>query len=335
MISSNRQTDYERAIQLLKPFTIKNTSKANFQFFFTFIMLWSSIYSSYYFLGNYNLVLLITIPTTVVFLCRSYVILHDCGHNSFSNNKTWENSVGTILGFGIMISFSMWRYIHNSHHNHVGNLDKREWNPEVWTMTIEEYKASSLFKRLIYRFMRSRFTRFFIVPTINFGLIFRFLHPKFSRQVNLIVLIHDIIYVALIWFLLSYMSIITLVIVFFLPLALFYNIAAFSLYTQHQFEETYWEKDENWNYFDASFSGSNCVTAPRWFRWMTGNALYHNIHHLCSNIPSYKLDKAQKELGTLLNYKLIPISEGWNMLGKKLWDEENKKLVGFSSLRNK
>lgn len=328
---STEQIDYNKIIQILKPFSLKNTSIANYQFFSTLLILWSTIIFSFFFVTKSYYFLFLTIPITTIFMCRSYVIEHDCGHQSFYSSRIFNTIIGNIMGFGILIPYSMWKFIHNSHHNNVGNLDKRELNPEIWTMTLQEYLDSPAYKKIAYRIMRSRFTRMVIVPTINFGIIFRLVHPKFSSQAIISVIVHDIIYAVIIIFLLKYITLWALFLSFFAPLILFYCIASFTFYAQHQFEDTYWENDENWNYHDANFKGATCIKAPGWYRWLTGNVLFHNVHHISTSIPNYNLKNAEKTLSSVINYDYINLIEVWNLLGLKVWDEKRKKLVPFTN----
>jgi omega-6 fatty acid desaturase (delta-12 desaturase) len=100
-------------------------------------------------------------------MCRSYVIEHDCGHLTFCKRPKWNDIAGNIIGFAIAIPYSMWKFVHNSHHKNVGNLSMRDFNPEVWTLTIAEYEEASLLKKTMYRFMRSRFNRLVLGPTLN------------------------------------------------------------------------------------------------------------------------------------------------------------------------
>ena len=323
--------DYIKISQLLEPFSAKNKLIANYQFLTTFIILWSTILFSYYIINATYYFLFLTIPITSIFMCRSYVIEHDCGHQSFYASRISNTIIENIMGFGILIPYSMWKFIHNSHHTNVGNLDKRELNPEIWTMTVQEFKESATYKKIAYRIMRSRFTRMVIVPTINFGIIFRLVHPKFSIQAIISVIVHDIIYFIILYLLSDYFTFSTFFLVFFAPLILFYCIASFTFYAQHQFEDTYWENDSNWNYNDANFKGATCIKAPGWYRWLTGNVLYHNIHHISTSIPNYNLKNAEKKLSAVISYDYIELKKVWHLLGLKLWDEKKKKLVSFEN----
>jgi omega-6 fatty acid desaturase (delta-12 desaturase) len=163
----NSNGDFDQAVAILKSFTTKDIIRGNKLFFSTIFILWTSLVLSHYFFVHFRWGLFVSIPINTLFMCRSYVIEHDCGHGSFYRTETSNFIAGTLMGFGILIPYSLWKFIHHSHHMHVGNLDQRGLNPEIWTMTVQEYQSSPLLKRLAYRFMRSKFTRFTIVPSIN------------------------------------------------------------------------------------------------------------------------------------------------------------------------
>lgn len=321
--------EFNHAAQLLKPFAKKNILRAGFHFYFTILLVWSSIAFGLFLFETKTWIVFITIPITTVFMCRSYVLEHDAGHYNLFRNKKINDIAGNIVGFGIMIPFSVWRYIHDSHHMHVGNLDKRGLNPEVWTMTVREFRASSKKKQLFYRMMRSRFGRLIITPTLNFGIAGRLIHPKYSREAIASVLVHNILYVFLLWYLLVNFSFSTVFFSYILPLIFFFGVAAFTLYGQHQFEDTYWKSDKEWSWKHASMHGSTNLQAPKWFRWIVGNVLHHSAHHINPNIPSYHLHNAQLELIKVYDHNTLPVREVWCWLDLALWDEDQEKLISF------
>ena len=53
-------------------------------------------------------------------------------------------------------------------------------------------------------------------------------------------------------------------------------------YVQHQFEDVYWERGENWDYTAAALQGSSFYKLPRVLQWFSGNIGFHHIHHLSS-----------------------------------------------------
>lgn len=49
---------------------------------------------------------------------QMFVIGHDCGHRSFSENKLVEDIVGTVMFMPLIYPFEPWRIKHNTHHAH-------------------------------------------------------------------------------------------------------------------------------------------------------------------------------------------------------------------------
>ncbi|XP_027090211.1 omega-3 fatty acid desaturase, endoplasmic reticulum-like [Coffea arabica] len=59
-----------------------------------------------------------------------FVLGHDCGHGSFSNNPTLNGFVGHILHSSILVPYHGWRISHRTHHQNHGNVEKDEsWVP--------------------------------------------------------------------------------------------------------------------------------------------------------------------------------------------------------------
>lgn len=323
------KTNIKNAIKQLKPLGKPNINLSLWQSISTLLFLWTSIFVSYWSYENLPPLLLISFPSTVIFMCRSYALEHDCGHYNLFKSKSMNNLMGTLLGFGVGIPYQMWKFIHNSHHNNIGNLTSRNMNPEVWTMTVVEYQKASTLLKIAYRFIRSKFVRLILTPTINYGIIFRLVHPKYNASATISVLVHDLIYAGLVYLALTEVPFIQLFFIFFLPLIIFYGFAAFTVYIQHQFENTYWEFRKDWDYLEASFFGSTLIDAPKWYKWLTGYIVYHNIHHLVSSIPNYNLEKARKKLEEAIYFPTYSMRQAYDMLNYKVWDEKKKKLVRF------
>jgi omega-6 fatty acid desaturase (delta-12 desaturase) len=116
---------------------------------------------------------------------------------------------------------------------------------------------------------------------------------------------------------------------------LFFGTAAgvWLFYVQHNFESVYWERHENWDYFDAAIKGSSYYKLPKILQWFTGNIGFHHIHHLSPRIPNYNLEKCQEENPQFQQVKPLTLLSSLKSLKFRLWDEEKRKLVGFGHLR--
>ncbi|KVH94806.1 Fatty acid desaturase, type 1 [Cynara cardunculus var. scolymus] len=59
-----------------------------------------------------------------------FVLGHDCGHGSFSNNPKLNSVVGHLLHSSILVPYHGWRISHRTHHQNHGHVEKDEsWHP--------------------------------------------------------------------------------------------------------------------------------------------------------------------------------------------------------------
>jgi omega-6 fatty acid desaturase (delta-12 desaturase) len=104
-------------------------------------------------------------------------------------------------------------------------------------------------------------------------------------------------------------------------------------YVQHQFEGVYWERRQNWDFVEAALRGSSFYKLPRFLQWFTGNIGFHHIHHLSPAIPNYNLERCHRENRPLQAVTSVTLWSSMKALSFRLWDERQKRLVGFSRLR--
>ncbi|EFJ45013.1 hypothetical protein VOLCADRAFT_76038 [Volvox carteri f. nagariensis] len=59
-----------------------------------------------------------------------FVVGHDCGHQSFSNNKALNDFVGHLTHSSILVPYHGWRISHRTHHANHGHVENDEsWHP--------------------------------------------------------------------------------------------------------------------------------------------------------------------------------------------------------------
>jgi omega-6 fatty acid desaturase (delta-12 desaturase) len=103
-------------------------------------------------------------------------------------------------------------------------------------------------------------------------------------------------------------------------------------YVQHNFDPTYWEHHQEWEFFNAGMDGSSFYKLPKVLQWFTGNIGFHHIHHLSPRIPNYKLEECHNE-NPVLQVPPLTLQHSLKSLFFRLWDEKEKMLVGWSALK--
>jgi omega-6 fatty acid desaturase (delta-12 desaturase) len=104
-------------------------------------------------------------------------------------------------------------------------------------------------------------------------------------------------------------------------------------YVQHQFEDVYWERGEDWSYVSAALEGSSFYKLPRILQWFSGNIGFHHIHHLSPRIPNYNLEKCHQADPLFQTVKAVTLFSSFKSLTFRLWDEQRRKLISYRDLR--
>jgi omega-6 fatty acid desaturase (delta-12 desaturase) len=278
----------------------------------------------------------LTLPLAVLaggFLVRIFIIFHDCGHGSFFKSRIANDVVGFITGLFTFTPHHHWRWEHAIHHASAGHLDKRGTG-DVWTLTVEEYLASSRWKRFAYRLARNPLILFIIAPLFLFLVQHRFYSPNANTRerrsvywMNLAILGMVVVGSALFGF--GHYVIIQLTV-----MGIAGSAGVWLFYVQHQFDGVYWERGRDWDFTEAALRGSSFYKLPRFLQWFSGNIGYHHIHHLSSRIPNYNLERCHKGHSLFQTVKPVTLVSSLKSFTFRLWDEQRKKLVGYRHLRS-
>jgi omega-6 fatty acid desaturase (delta-12 desaturase) len=110
-------------------------------------------------------------------------------------------------------------------------------------------------------------------------------------------------------------------------------VAAWMLYIQHQYEDTYYRSQDDWRFELAALQGSSFLRLPRALTWVVGNANYHHVHHLSARIPNYRLRAAHEEQPVFAATPVVTPRGSLRALRLKLWDEDRESLVRFPPRR--
>lgn len=277
----------------------------------------------------------LVIPLAILaagFVVRIFIIFHDCGHGSYFKSPRANDIVGFIAGILTLTPYYHWRWEHNVHHATSGHLDKRGVG-DIWTMTVEEYLKASRWKRFAYRLARNPLILFVIAPLYIFLISQRFPSPKSNRRERMSVWWMNLAIVALAAGLSFIFGLKNYLVIQLIITGVASSAGVWLFYVQHQFEGTYWERGEDWDYTRAALDGSSFYKLPKILQWFSGNIGFHHIHHLSVRIPNYNLESCHNADPLFADVKAITLFSSLKSLTFRLWDEEARRLVSFRHLR--
>ncbi len=265
-------------------------------------------------------------------LVRVFIIFHDCGHGSFFKSSRMNHFIGFITGLLTFTPYFHWRWEHSVHHASSGHLDKRGTG-DVWTMTVQEYLEAGRWQRFAYRLTRNPFILFGLAPLFLFVVLQRFPKSKAdARECHSVYWMNAaIVAVGTIGCLLFGVG--TYLILQLSVMLVAGSAGVWMFYVQHQFEDVYWERAEEWDYAAAALQGSSFYKLPRVLQWFTGNIGYHHIHHLSPRIPNYNLERCHNAHELFRSVKPITLISSLKSMTFRFWDEKHKRLIGYRELR--
>ena len=321
---------------LLAPYRMPDTRRSVWQlataatmYVGTWILMYFSLDVSYW------LTVALALPAAF-FLMRLFIIQHDCGHGAFFRNTRAADITGFILGVLTLTPYHYWKKTHAIHHATSGNLEHRGFG-DINTLTVEEYLKLTRFERFKYRVYRNPLVLFGIGAVAHFVIVHRIptIIPREWRRERRSIVWTDVALVALVVGAGLVFGFREVALVHLPLLLLSCSMGVWMFYVQHQFEPTYWEHDERWQYETAALQGSSFYKLPRVLHWLTGNIGYHHIHHLNARIPNYKLPEVFDRHAELQNVTQLTLWQSLRCVTLTLWDEREQKLVPFSWLRRR
>lgn len=280
---------------------------------------------------SYWLTLALAVPAAGL-LTRNFIIFHDCGHGSFFKSRRANRGLAFVTALLTFMPSYHWSHRHASHHAHAGDLDHRGVG-DVWTATVQEFLQMPRWKRAVYRLYRNPFFLFGLAPLYLFLVHYRGWAPGDNKRIRWSAMRTNVALAAII-------AVASLTIGFKaylmiqLPILLITgSMGIWLFYVQHQFENTYWERHDDWSYVRHALEGSSFYKLPRVLQWFSGNIGFHHVHHLSPRIPNYNLQACHESHPMFQDVKHVTLRSSLSALGYRLWDEEHRRLVGFKYLR--
>ena len=282
-----------------------------------------------------------------LFLLRGFVLMHDCGHHSLFRTKSLNRIGGYLLGVLSGLPQQVWAENHRFHHVTNGNWAR--YRGPLNVASVADYQAMSARDQRHYRYTRD----ILIAPLA--GCLYFLVNPRITwlrasvQRLRARLAHRDVPETAISTTHYRYMLWNNLLLlaawgamawaigplrfgICYLvsgSLAGGYGIILFTV--QHNFEHSYASADEGWDRDEAALSGTSFLVLPRWLNWITADAAYHHVHHLCASVPNYRLAACHKEHEALFaGVRRVGLFEIPAALKHVLWDRSARKLVSVA-----
>ncbi|MCB1244500.1 MAG: fatty acid desaturase [Akkermansiaceae bacterium] len=266
-------------------------------------------------------------------MIRIFIIFHDCGHGSFFKSRLANDICGFITGVLSLTPYYHWRWEHAIHHATTGDLDRRGVG-DIWTLTVNEYLASSKWKKFSYRLARNPFVLFVVAPLFLFVIRQRFPSAQANPRERWSVWWMNLAILGMAALMSAIFGIGPYLIVQLTATAVAGAAGVWLFYVQHQFEDVYWERGDDWDYTEAALKGSSFYQLPKVLQWFSGNIGFHHIHHLSPRIPNYNLERCHRSDPMFQEVKPLTLFSSLKSATFRLFDESSKKLVGYRHLKD-
>lgn len=320
--------------RLMARYRTPDPARSLFELFVTvapFVAIWAV---AWWMLSVSTVLAVVLALGNAAFLVRLFMIQHDCGHGSLFRSRRTCDWVGRIIGVVTLTPYDVWRKTHATHHATTGNLDRRGVG-DMPTLTVREFREKGWVGQCLYRLVRNPVFLFGVVPFYTFflqnrlpvGLMrsgWRYWLSALATNAAIAAVLATLVWLGG-W---------QVVLFVFLPTMLLAAMAGmWFFYVQHQFEETSWRREEDWNIQVAALEGSSHYALPGILRWITGNIGIHHVHHLASRIPFYRLPEVLRDHEILANTRRLTLRDSLHCATLALWDERDRRLVSFAEAR--
>jgi acyl-lipid omega-6 desaturase (Delta-12 desaturase) len=266
------------------------------------------------------------------FLLRTFILFHDCTHGAFVPTRRANTWLGIALGVVVFQAFHSWRYSHAVHHGTAGDLDHRGTG-DVHTLTVAEFNGMTPRGRLLYRLFRNPLVMFGFGPLYSLVLQPRIVKRSAQPRIRRSIIGTNVALAVIVAGLCRLIGWEAYLLVVAPPVLIGGAAGVFLFYVQHQFEDAYWERRDDWSFAESALKGSSHLTLPQPLQFFTGNIGVHHVHHLNARIPNYNLQRAHDENPVFHEVPTLTLWDAFRSVRLKLWDEDRGRLVTFAEAR--
>jgi omega-6 fatty acid desaturase (delta-12 desaturase) len=283
---------------------------------------------------------------TAFLLNRTFIIFHDCCHDSYTPSKSLNYIISHVTGMFVLTSPN-WVLDHKTHHLTNGNLENKHhyFFNETVLLTKNKYLQLSLNSKKKYDFYKHPLIFFTIIPVIYFGIAQRFIYMlkkynnvnKYKQSLLEISFNHLLNNMTSFYFLYNiyyYQILFHYIICFFISS----SIAFIMFHNQHTYNPPYVVGDKEWSQRNSGLLGSSFIQIPSCLKYFYMGIEYHHIHHMNSKIPGYNLQKYHEEVisgsDMFENIIKLSITDCYNNLWLILYDETKNKYITANEMLN-
>lgn len=245
-------------------------------------------------------------------LTGSFVLGHDCGHRSFSNNNRINDIVGHLVFLPLFFPFHGWRIQHNYHHKHTN----KQGVDNAWdAKTSDGFLAESPTQQFIYTHIRGRF---WWLGSIGHWAQEHFDWTQFEgkqrEQIRFSALFSLISMAIILPTLIATIGLVGLFKFWVMPWLVYHFWMSTFTIVHHTLTEIPFVPAENWHEATAQLAGTVHCNYPKWVEWLCFDINVHIPHHISTGIPWYNLRNAHAALQDHWGPHLIERDFSWSLM---------------------
>ena len=301
------------------------------------LLMSSSFHLMWYLRQSWMSVLLI--PLLSFFLNRTFIVFHDCCHNSYSPSPTLNYILSHVTGIFVFTSPN-WILDHHTHHITNGNIENKQhyFFNETVLLTKNQFIDLPAHSQRIFQFYKHPYVFFFIIPLLYFGIAQRFIYivkklrhsKKYSRSLLAITVDHVVNTVGSLQVLYMIYQL-GLLYPYIACLCLSASLSFMTFHNQHSYNPAYVVDNATWTQKDSGLRGSAYTKIPYFLTYFYMGIEYHHIHHMNAKIPGYNLQRYHEEVvsksGAFDSVHTISLNEFFQNLWLVLYDTEKKRII--------
>jgi omega-6 fatty acid desaturase (delta-12 desaturase) len=285
---------------------------------------------------------IITIPLLSNMITRTFIVFHDCCHNSYTPNNIVNRIISHITGIFVLTSPN-WILDHHTHHLTNGNIQNKYhyWFNETVLYTKQHFLSQSPMKKNIIRWYKHPFVFFSIIPFVYFAFIQKIIysikkyrHPYAFEKSLLMITADHIVNNTLVLLFLYIMYDIGILYHFLISFSFFASYAFMIFHNQHTFNPPYVVGNKQWTQRNSGLVGSSFIQIPKILKYFHMGIEYHHIHHMNAKIPGYNLHNYHEEVVSKSDIFDDIIQLNMSDLYKNLWlslyDEDSSRYITFA-----